>query len=42
VTIVPDDGSTSSSPDDFEGKLVIMFDAIASVHVGDTARHGHG
>jgi hypothetical protein len=27
VTIVPDDGSTSSSPDDFRGKLVIMFDA---------------
>lgn len=27
VTIVPDDGSTSSNPDDFAGKLVIMFDA---------------
>lgn len=27
VTIAPDDGSTSSSPDDFRGKLVIMFDA---------------
>jgi len=27
VTIVPDDGSTSSNPDVFVGKLVIMFDA---------------
>lgn len=27
VTIVPDDGSTSSDPDVFVGKLVIMFDA---------------
>lgn len=27
VTIAPDDGSTSSHPDDFQGKLVIMFDA---------------
>jgi len=27
VTIAPDDGSTSSHPDDFVGKLVIMFDA---------------
>lgn len=27
VTIVPDDGSTSDNPDDFVGKLVIMFDA---------------
>lgn len=27
VTIAPDDGSTSSHPDDFRGKLVIMFDA---------------
>lgn len=27
VTIVPDDGSTSSNPDDFRGKLVILFDA---------------
>jgi hypothetical protein len=27
VTIVPDDGSTSSDPNDFVGKLVIMFDA---------------
>jgi hypothetical protein len=27
VTIVPDDGSTSSYPDVFVGKLVIMFDA---------------
>lgn len=26
VTIAPDDGSTSSSPDDFAGKLVILFD----------------
>jgi len=26
VTIVPDDGSTSSNPDVFVGKLVIMFD----------------
>lgn len=26
VTIAPDDGSTSSSPDDFRGKLVILFD----------------
>jgi len=100
VTIAPDDGSASESPDDFVGKLVIMFDAnepagrllerdarefwvydsgdgyttiatrtrgdeptgvvriqyprdagwdensmlafLASVHVGDTARHGLG
>ena len=27
VTIAPDDGSTSAEPDDFRGKLVIMFDA---------------
>jgi hypothetical protein len=27
VTIAPDDGSTSSNPDDFRGKLVIVFDA---------------
>lgn len=27
VTIAPDDGSTSKEPDDFVGKLVIMFDA---------------
>ncbi|GAB2459743.1 hypothetical protein GCM10027062_44240 [Nocardioides hungaricus] len=27
VTIVPDDGSTSDDPSDFEGKLVILFDA---------------
>lgn len=27
VTIAPDDGSTSDHPDDFEGKLVIMFEA---------------
>ncbi|WP_121252191.1 hypothetical protein [Nocardioides ferulae] len=27
VTIAPDDGSTSAHPDDFRGKLVIMFDA---------------
>ncbi|MFC7495815.1 MULTISPECIES: hypothetical protein [unclassified Nocardioides] len=27
VTIAPDDGSTSSHPDDFRGKLVILFDA---------------
>jgi hypothetical protein len=27
VTIAPDDGSTSDLHDDFEGKLVIMFDA---------------
>lgn len=27
VTIAPDDGSTSDDPDDFRGKLVIMFDA---------------
>jgi hypothetical protein len=27
VTIAPDDGSTSDIPDDFVGKLVIMFDA---------------
>lgn len=27
VTIAPDDGSTSDIPDDFTGKLVIMFDA---------------
>ncbi|KQW53597.1 hypothetical protein ASC77_04830 [Nocardioides sp. Root1257] len=27
VTIVPDDGSTSSDPDVFVGKLVILFDA---------------
>jgi len=26
VTIAPDDGSTSSNPDDFVGKLVILFD----------------
>lgn len=26
VTIAPDDGSTSSSPYDFQGKLVILFD----------------
>lgn len=26
VTIAPDDGSTSTNPDDFQGKLVIMFD----------------
>lgn len=26
VTIAPDDGSTSSHPDDFRGKLVILFD----------------
>jgi hypothetical protein len=26
VTIAPDDGSTSASPDDFRGKLVILFD----------------
>ena len=26
VTIAPDDGSTSEHPDDFRGKLVIMFD----------------
>jgi hypothetical protein len=26
VTIAPDDGSTSSNPDDFRGKLVILFD----------------
>jgi hypothetical protein len=99
VTIVPDDGSTSTNPDDFRGKLVIVFDAnepdgrtidldgrrfwvsgnsgyttiatytrgaepagvvriqypsdagwdetsmlafLASVHVGDSARHGRG
>ena len=27
VTIAPDDGSTSEEPDDFRGKLVILFDA---------------
>lgn len=27
VTIAPDDGSVSDHPDDFEGKLVIMFEA---------------
>lgn len=27
VTIAPDDGSTSDNPDDFIGKLVILFDA---------------
>lgn len=27
VTIAPDDGSTSDEPNDFRGKLVIMFDA---------------
>ncbi|MGY2704287.1 hypothetical protein [Nocardioides sp. HB32] len=27
VTIAPDDGSTSDEPDDFRGKLVILFDA---------------
>lgn len=27
VTIAPEDGSTTDMPDDFEGKLVIMFDA---------------
>ncbi|VXC47568.1 hypothetical protein [Nocardioides sp. AX2bis] len=27
VTIAPEDGSTTDIPDDFEGKLVIMFDA---------------
>ena len=27
VTIAPDDGSTTDIPDDFEGKLVIMFEA---------------
>ena len=27
VTIAPDDGSTSEHPDDFRGKLVILFDA---------------
>jgi len=99
VTIAPDDGSTSDHPDDFVGKLVILFDTnppggkrltyqgrslwmdqsedyvtlatltrtgepagvvriqyprkagwsrpameafLASVHVGDTARHGMG
>jgi len=26
VTIAPDDGTTSASPDDFRGKLVILFD----------------
>jgi hypothetical protein len=26
VTIAPDDGSTSENPDDFRGKLVILFD----------------
>lgn len=26
VTITPDDGSTSDEPDDFRGKLVILFD----------------
>lgn len=26
VTIAPDDGSTSEEPDDFQGKLVILFD----------------
>lgn len=29
VTIAPDDGSTSDHPDDFRGKLVIMFDSNA-------------
>jgi len=29
VTIAPDDGSTSSEPDDFQGKLVILFDTNA-------------
>lgn len=27
VTIAPDDGTTSEDPDDFAGKLVILFDA---------------
>lgn len=38
VTIVPDDGSTSASPDDFRGKLVILFDTNPpsgrELHVG--------
>jgi hypothetical protein len=31
VTIVPDDGSTSADPDDFRGKLVILFDQNPAV-----------
>lgn len=38
VTIAPDDGSTSSNPDDFRGKLVILFDTNRpsgrELHVG--------
>ncbi len=37
VTIAPDDGSTSSHPDDFRGKLVIMFDA--NEPHGETVEH---
>lgn len=37
VTIAPDDGSTSSHPDDFRGKLVIMFDA--NPPYGETVEH---
>lgn len=37
VTIAPDDGSTSDHPDDFEGKLVIMFDENPPPSSGRTA-----
>jgi hypothetical protein len=37
VTIAPDDGSTSDHPDDFVGKLVIMFDG--NPPYGDAVEH---
>lgn len=38
VTIAPDDDSTSSDPDDFEGKLVITFDDNPSPAPGSSTR----